>query len=237
MRYQAILFDMDGTLLPMQQEEFVHAYFHELCKALCPLGIEAKPLTNAVWAGTKAMVQNTGEQSNRDVFWQTFVQITGMDAERFIPVSDHFYAHGFHQARPSTQANPLAVAAVRLAHAKAEHVVLATNPLFPMAGQETRMSWVDLAPSDFDLVTSYESDCHCKPNAAYYQDICDRLHLQPSRCLMIGNDEGEDMHPAAALGMDAWLVTDCCIPCQSNPWKGARMTFAELIERLQALPV
>ena len=57
MSYQAILFDLDGTLLPMDQEVFTKGYFKALASVLCPMGLEADALTAAVWAGTKAMVQ------------------------------------------------------------------------------------------------------------------------------------------------------------------------------------
>lgn len=33
---KTILFDLDGTLLPMQQDEFTSAYFDRLSKSLTP---------------------------------------------------------------------------------------------------------------------------------------------------------------------------------------------------------
>ena len=32
-----IFFDLDGTLLPMEQEAFMKAYFTELCNRVCPV--------------------------------------------------------------------------------------------------------------------------------------------------------------------------------------------------------
>ncbi len=235
MVYQAILFDLDGTLLPMDQDVFVKCYFGELCRKLCPLGIEPKPLTDAVWAGTKAMVLNDGARQNEDVFWDAFAQATGRDTEKFRPLCDHFYGHEFHLARSATGENPLAVEAVRLAHEKAEQVVLATNPLFPLVGQRTRLSWVGLKPEDFALVTSYESDRYCKPNPDYYVDIIRRQGLDPARCLMIGNDENEDMLPAQGLGMDTYLVTGCRIASRGTAYEGPQGTFGEMVEMLKKL--
>ena len=37
---KAVLFDLDGTLLPMDQEEFIGAYFTELAKVVCDEKIE-----------------------------------------------------------------------------------------------------------------------------------------------------------------------------------------------------
>lgn len=233
MHYQAILFDMDGTLVPMDTDSFVKVYFGYLAKDLAPLGITPEVLVPTIWAGIGAMVRNDGSRSNADAFWAVFAEQTGMDAAPFIPVTEKFYSTGFHNARVATGPNLLAVEAVRLAREKAGKVVLATNPLFPMAGQETRMSWVGLNKDDFDLVTSYETDCFCKPNPAYYQSVCARMGVDPKACLMIGNDVGEDMLAAGSLGMETYLVTDCLIPAKNGEYTGPSGSFAELVEYLK----
>ena len=55
-----ILFDLDGTLLPMDQDAFTEYYFKLLAGKMAPLGYEPKQLIAAVWDGTKAMVKNDG---------------------------------------------------------------------------------------------------------------------------------------------------------------------------------
>ena len=235
MRYQAILFDLDGTLLPMELEAFAKIYFSALARELAPFGLTPETLFKPFWAATKAMMANTTGKTNADVFWETFSALTGVDRAQVEPVCDAFYGTGFQAARAATRENPLAREAVRFAREKAAKVVLATNPLFPMAGQKTRLSWLELTPEDFDLVTCYTSDCHCKPNPAYFADICQRLSLDPKQCLMIGNDDKEDMHCAAALGMDCYLVTDCRLEDKEQPWTGPQGSFAEMVEMLQKL--
>jgi len=235
MRYQAILFDMDGTLVPMDQDLFVKVYMKELCGALCPLGVEPQLLVQTVWDGVRAMVKNDGSRTGEEVFWQVFAHKTQQPAERFQPTCNEFYRTRFHNARPATGPNPLAREAVALAHRLAPHVALATNPLFPIDGQITRMSWVGLSPADFDLVTSYESDRFCKPNPAYYAEVCRRLGVEPAACLMIGNDDEEDGWAASSLGMDVYLVTDCRIPSKARPWQGRMGSFTELMDWLKGL--
>ena len=66
-----VLFDLDGTLLPMDQDVFVRAYFKELVKKIAPLGYEPEKLKNAVWTGMKYMVGNDGTQTNEEVFWKS----------------------------------------------------------------------------------------------------------------------------------------------------------------------
>lgn len=233
MNIKAILFDLDGTLLPMDQEAFTRAYFKELAAAISPLGIEPKKLVDIVWAGTYAMVKNNGLQTNEETFWKVFADLSGADVNLFKPSCDLFYNNEFHKAKAFTGDNPLATHAVRLAHANGRKVILASNPIFPLVGHASRLSWIGLKPEDFDMVTSYETDRYCKPNPAYYSDICARIDIPPEECLMIGNDETEDMLAASSIGMKAFLVTDCMIPSKNGHWTGSEGTFAELIEYIK----
>lgn len=234
-KYKAILFDMDGTLLPMDMDEFTKGYFHFLAKKLSGFGIESDKLIAAVWEGVSAMVINDGSVTNDKAFWTRFEKITGVSEEIIGDACLEFYSNEFHEAKIFTQDNPLAREAVRIAHEKAPIVALATNPLFPMCGQVTRMSWIGLTPEDFDIVTSYESDSYCKPNPKYFLSVCDRLGVTPDECLMVGNDEYEDMYTASSVGMDCYLITDTSIKSEKHPWDGNSGSFKEFIEMLSEL--
>lgn len=232
---KAILFDLDGTLLPMNMDEFTGGYFSLLAKKAQPHGYDdKKKLVDGIWAGTAAMVKNDGSMSNRDRFWHTFADIFGERVYDDIPIFDEFYSTDFNNAIVFTQPQPeKAKAAVKLAHKAAPIVVLATNPLFPAVGVETRLSWLGLRPSDFDYVTSYENSRHCKPNPAYYQDILDKLSLSPKDCLMIGNDVDEDILPTAKLGMENYLITDCLLNKSGSEITCPTGSFDEFIEYLK----
>lgn len=235
MSYKAILFDMDGTLLPMDMGTFTKGYFKKLYKKLAKYGIDPAKFPAHMWEGVAAMVKNDGKATNEERFWAVFGELTGLDKDEVNRDCLDFYGNEFNEAIEFTGKNPLAAEAVRIAHEKAEKVVLATNPLFPMVGQKTRMGWVGLTPADFDLVTSYESDCFCKPNPSYFLSVCERIGVEPADCLMIGNDEGEDMYAGTKAGLSCYLVTDCRIPDPKHPWQGKQGTFPELVEYLKAL--
>ncbi|MBO5525569.1 MAG: HAD family hydrolase [Clostridia bacterium] len=235
MKYQAILFDLDGTLVPMDAETFTKGYFEGLVKKLAKHGLSADEIIRYVWAGTKAMVMNDGTKTNEDAFWNEFYRLSGKSKEEINADCLDFYAREFDDAKRYTLKNELAKDAVALAREKAEYVILATNPLFPMVGQRTRMSWVGLTEADFDLVTAYETQRYCKPNPAYYVAICEKTGLDPKACLMIGNDENEDMYAAASVGMDTYLVTDCVIKSEKHPYEGKRGTFSDLVALLKSL--
>ncbi len=216
-----ILFDLDGTLLPMEQDAFVKTYFGLLAKKAAPFGYEPKPLTDAVWKGTAAMVQNDGSVPNCDRFWQVFGDILGEKARLLRPEFDDFYAREFHEAKASTRENPLAKKAVQGLREKGYDVILATNPVFPEVAVKTRLSWLGLAPEDFSLVTAYENSSYCKPNPAYYREILEKTGKRPEECLMAGNDCREDL-AAMQAGIAVYLITDCL-----EHREGADITGAE----------
>ena len=114
MMIDTVLFDLDGTLLPMDQEEFVNTYLGLLAKHLAPYGYEPKHLAAAIWAGTHAMVQNDGSRTNEEVFWEDFCHIFGTDARRDEPLFEEFYATDFVQARTVCGFAPEAAELVRL---------------------------------------------------------------------------------------------------------------------------
>ena len=231
-KYKAILFDLDGTLLPLEQDEFVKQYFVELIKVMGSFQIEEKELMSAIWDGTSAMVVNDGSSYNEEVFWNVFIDKTKLEKEKVKPVLDAFYTNEFDNVKSCASNNKHARKVIELAHKNGRKVVLATNPLFPLDAQLTRLNWVGLKKEDFDLITSYESEKYCKPNPNYYREICERIHVAPEDCLMIGNDELEDMYAATSIGMDAYLVTDHEILRKECPWGKEKGSFESLLQLL-----
>ena len=78
-----ILFDLDGTLLPMDQELFIQTYLGLLADYLEPAGYDPRRLVRTVWQGTGAMMKNDGTHTNEEVFWQTFRQEYGISPRQF----------------------------------------------------------------------------------------------------------------------------------------------------------
>ena len=210
MKLTTVLFDLDGTLLPMDQDEFTKGYFGLLTAKIAPKGYDPKKTIDAIWAGTAAMVKNNGSQTNEAAFWQKFAQIFGEASLADKPLFDGFYGNEFQDARAFCGHNPQAAETVRIMKRAGCRVVLATNPIFPAVGTRSRIRWTGLEPEDFALCTTYETSHWCKPNPNYYREILDTLGLQAEECLMVGNDVTDDM-AAQALGMQVFLLTDCLI--------------------------
>ncbi len=60
MAITTVLFDLDGTLLPMNQDVFAKAYMNGLCQTAQPHGYDLAMMGKTIWAGTAAMVKNDG---------------------------------------------------------------------------------------------------------------------------------------------------------------------------------
>lgn len=214
MTITTVLFDLDGTLLPMDQDVFIKKYFGLLAQKLSPHGYNPEKLIQAVWAGTKAMVMNDGKVTNKEAFWITCDATLGCEASKDADIHMDFYRNEFNQVQEVCGFEPMAAQIVQSLKDRGYRVVLATNPLFPAIATQNRIRWAGLQRSDFEYITTYENSHYCKPNPDYYREILEQLHLQPEECLMVGNDVGEDMI-TKQLGMKVFLLTDCLINKQN----------------------
>ncbi|MCE5234663.1 MAG: HAD family hydrolase, partial [Eubacteriales bacterium] len=219
-----VLFDLDGTLLPLDQELFVKRYFGALARCgAAATGREAAAFIDGVWAGTGAMLFNDGNATNRDRFWDSFCARMGggVSAEALEPLFERFYETEFEAAREAAQKNEAARKSVDLLKEKGYTVALATNPLFPPVAVKKRLSWAGLDYADFAHVTTYDNSRFCKPNPGYFKDILALLQKEPSECLMVGNDAADDMG-AREAGLSVFLVTDCLVNEKGLPIEGFR---------------
>ncbi|MGM9524545.1 MAG: HAD family hydrolase [Faecousia sp.] len=227
-----VLFDLDGTLLPMVQEDFVRAYFARLASFAAPYGYEAKPLVDTLWKGTAAMVQNDGAKTNREVFWDTFASTFGEQVRAHEAAFDKFYVTDFNLAQNACGFVPEAAETVEFLKTNGIRRVLATNPIFPAVATQARIRWAGLHAEDFEFITTYENSRHCKPNPAYFADILEQVGCKAEECLMVGNDAVEDL-AAQEVGIPVFLLTPCLInPKERDLGDTSHGDFAELKKEL-----
>ena len=235
MKITTVLFDLDGTLLPMDQNAFIKAYFGGLARRLAPHGYDPQKLIDAIWQGTAAMVKNDGSRSNEELFWQGFEAAYGKPARQDEELFAAFYREEFDNVRTSCGHTPMAREIIDTVKALGLRVALATNPIFPAMATERRIAWAGLSTSDFELYTTYENSRFCKPNPDYYRDIMNTLGVTPEECLMVGNDVVEDM-VAQTLGSRVFLLTDDLInPKNVDISIYPRGSYAELLDFIKNL--
>jgi len=69
-----VLFDLDGTLLPMDMELYTKIYFKEIGDFFADL-IDPKELINYVLTATVEMINNIEDRSNDEVFTAKFGEL------------------------------------------------------------------------------------------------------------------------------------------------------------------
>ncbi len=153
------------------------------------------------------MVKNDGSRTNREAFWHYLSPLIPVEQEVAEKIAEDFYSGPFNEVIASTKPTPLADQVVKTAKEKGIKVYLATNPVFPRCATMNRIRWAGLDAADFEIITTYEDNCYCKPSLAYFQSILDRFGLLPQECLMVGNDVEEDL-AIRKLGVKTFLVTD-----------------------------
>lgn len=205
-----ILFDLDGTLLPMDQEVFTMDYCKRLAARIAPYGYDPKLVMKALWIGVKAMVENDGSYTNEERFWQAFCNLLGDSVRTYEKDLEEFYRTEFNEVAKVCGYNENSRKIIDMLKEKGYRIVLATNPFFPAIATENRIRWAGLTPEDFEIYTTYEDYSYCKPNPKYYEAVLARIGCKPEECLMVGNDVGDDM-VAETLGMKVFLLTDCLI--------------------------
>lgn len=230
-----ILFDLDGTLLPIEEGPFIKMYFGLLSDKFLHLGITKEKFIEAIVSGTVIMRKNDGSKTNEDAFWDFFSQKIGYRKSDIEDIFINFYSNDFDLVKASSNENPLAKEVVKILKSKNYNLVVATNPLFPRIAVEKRIAWAGLDVNDFSFITSYENSLYSKPSLNYYENILKNINKKPEQCIMVGNDAKEDM-AASKLGIKTYLLVDCLINLEnldiSRFENGDFENFLNLVKKL-----
>ena len=69
---KAVLFDLDGTLLPMDQDVFIECYMGKLVGFMARYDYEPKKLLKTIWRCTGGLMANDTGRRNEELFWDLF---------------------------------------------------------------------------------------------------------------------------------------------------------------------
>lgn len=209
-KYRAICFDLDGTLLGMDIDEFMMAYFSRIAKWATKNGLDPEKFMTALKSGTKAMALSNDDSLNKDVFWDEFYKVygkenlEGVDAQE---IADRFYLEDFPHIADGFQANPIVSKTIDILKAKGYPLVLTTMPMFPLQAVKHRLNWAGVDPASFERITTYENSKTTKPRQTYFAENLAAMGLRGEEVLMVGNNTMEDL-AFLDLGADGYLVTD-----------------------------
>jgi FMN phosphatase YigB (HAD superfamily) len=206
MATKAVLFDLDGTLLPLEQEIFTKTYIGLFVKKMAKYGYSPEKFLSVLMKSLEITVINDGNKTNEALIRELFISELGEGIIDLIPVMNEFYEKDFESVRAVCGCDPKASRLISSSKGRYK-LALATMPVFPETATRARVRWAGLDWNDFELVTTYENSSYCKPNPDYYRDVAEKLGVSPSECLMVGNDTLDDMS-AERVGMKVFLLTD-----------------------------
>jgi len=203
-----LLFDLDGTLLPVDTDEFIGNYLKLLSSKLAKW-VKPEEFVQKLMSSTYVMMNDLNPlKINKDVFWEDFFPKMPFDKkEELFPIFDEFYEKDFPTLSGIVKKNPVPAQVLNAALKKGYNLVIATSPIFPESAIYERLRWIDALDFPYKLVTTYENMHFSKPHVEYYQEILEVIQKSPDECMMIGNDVEEDL-AAGLLGMKTYLVTD-----------------------------
>ncbi|MBO5022127.1 MAG: HAD family hydrolase [Clostridia bacterium] len=230
---KAVIFDLDGTLLPMNEDEFVKAYFGLLCKKAMPFGYDKQQFINTIMKGTVLMRNNNGDATNEEVFWKYFAQTFGEDKLKDKAIFDEFYLNEFAQTKIACGFNPMSKGIVDFCRQNFKYVILASNPVFPKEAMQWRAKFAGVNLENFDYISDYSNSTCCKPNPNFLQDILNKFNLLPEEVIYIGNNEIEDGAMAKALGVEVLMVGDQIIVDEQGKYSFTHIPFADVQNKLE----
>jgi len=229
---QAVLFDLDGTLVDVDMRRFVPAYLTRLTRRMQAF-VEPARAARAMHRAVAAMFANRDAHRTLETIWCDVLQSElGLCANDYRLCLESFCRSDLEELRPLVTGHPAAVQMVDAALARGWQVVLATNPIFPRRVVDARMTWGGLDAGRFHYVTAYENAHFCKPNPAFFEEVLARLQLDAAHCLMVGNDTLHDL-AASRVGMTTCLLTPWRIERhgaqERADWQG---THAQLLAQI-----
>ena len=230
---KAVLFDLDGTLLPMNEETFIPKYLKLLSERMEPKGYNKEDFIKVLWSGTKKMYLNDGAKTNEDVFWEEFSSYFGKEALKDKCYIDEFYTNEFLQTKSECFSNPLAKLIVKFVKDNNLLCILSTNPLFPKVATISRMGFVGLDESDFDYISCYENSKFSKPNPLYFKEILEKFNLKPNEIILFGNNTYEDGECALKLGIKTYLIKGYIIYNPKSAHKFEEIDMDEIISKIK----
>lgn len=231
-----IMTDLDCTLLPMDQDAYIQIYVNAIAKLFYEHGFDGKKIAKATMQSAYAMGKNDGSRTNAEVFEEAFKTLAGENAQQAIDLFPSVYEEPYNAIKAVTRVNEHAGEIVKLMREKAEFVVVATQPMFPLEAVEKRLSWTNLSTDMFDDITVYDNCTFSKPSTGYYKEIMDKFGATAETTVMFGNDVNEDILPCKELGIETFLLTDGLINVKNHDISDLKKgNYLDMIEYLKSL--
>ena len=203
---KAVLFDIDNTLILFNEHKFMEGYLPSVFKEFSDI-LEQEEFFMRIMNATKQVAMNNGEIPNDEYFLRIFSQGKDWSYSDIWGRFENYYDTKFESFKSVVEPAPGAGELFSEIKRKNLKIVLASNPLWPENVQLMRAEWAGFKDCNFAFVSHISNMRYCKPDVKFFEHICDEIDTAPEHCLMVGNDEIQDMS-AKTAGMKTFLTFD-----------------------------
>ncbi|HUU79152.1 MAG TPA: HAD family hydrolase [candidate division Zixibacteria bacterium] len=201
MTINTLLFDMDSTLISIDEQGFSKKYFHLLHKTHF-YELDFMFFVDAMVDITRyVMTTKLPKELTVDTFVKEMSKHFEISPEEIKSNLLDFYHNEYSQLKSYIRPVRGVKKLIKNCFAKGYDVVVATTPIFPEVAIMKRLKWGGLHNFDYKLVTHAENMYYSKPQEEYYTEVLSKINKEINECLMIGNEFMADIIGPTKLGM------------------------------------
>jgi len=235
MRINTIMFDLDGTLLPMDDEKFRDAYLKSINSFIYGNLGEKNFTKYMLYAIEKMQKDKDGSLTNMQKFIRYFNEVSTIKYDIFKRYVDEYYIKEFDRLSCNAEKESLVKMTVSVIKKKGYNMILASNALFPKKAIEVRLKWSGLNAGDFSFIANIDNMHYIKPNLEYYKEILAVNDVNEEACIMVGNDVDEDLI-ASELGVSTFYLNEYGINKSGVKVNCPQGTYIQFYEWAKSLP-
>lgn len=233
---RCVFFDLDGTLIDYVSVERAISYFAELARFIsAELVLDDAHSERLINGAVNAIFEPHPGRTNQQAFDAFYDD--GLDDDRQRAHYRELFTRFFGEVFPTLRSNERPAAggrdAVQSCLERGLRVAIASQPIFHSMAIKARVAWAGLEDLQVPLASSSENAFTTKPQLEYFQEIAHRLDVAPQECLMIGNEDYNDM-TASQVGMTTFYVGNDARSSNGNHWDGAG-TLTDFVAELDDL--
>ena len=213
MKITTLLFDMDSTIISIDEQGFSKRYFQLLHKTHF-YDVDFMFFVDTMVDITRyVMTTKIPDKFTIDTFVTEMSSKFKREPEELKTNLLDFYNRQYNQLksyiRPARGVKKL----IKNSFEKGYDVVVATTPVFPEVAIRKRLKWGGVLNFDYKLITHAENMHYSKPHEEYYIEILEKIGKKANECIMIGNEFIGDILGPTKIGMKTFY---CPLPSYND---------------------